>query len=593
MMTKICLILFFLIVSASSAQQTFIQNVTARDITELNGYWKIIIDPYENGFFNYRYQESPNGYFKNESPKTKSDLIEYDFDSSDSLLVPGDWNTQKESLFFYEGTVWYKKSFNFSPKKDKRIFINIGAANYNSVVYFNGDKVGSHTGGFTPFAFEVTDKIDEDENFAVIKVDNKRVRQGVPTLNTDWWNYGGITRDVYLVETPPTFIRDYFIQLKPYSTNIIEGWIQLDGVDLNKSVTLSIPELNINEIITPANNGLAKFSLKSNPVLWEPNNPYLYDISIRSLSDTVKDMIAFRSIKTNGTDILLNNKPIFLKGISIHEESPITHGRASSIEDALKTLEWVKELGCNFIRLAHYPHNENIIRQAEKMGILVWSEIPVYWTILWDNIETYRNAEHQLMEMISRDKNRANIIIWSVANETPRGEERLAFLTSLIIKAKELDPTRLVSAATELTYEGNVVTLDDPLCDYLDVIGANEYIGWYSRTAEEAQLLEWKSNFNKPLIISEFGGGALYGLHGDKETRWTEEFQENIYINQIAMLKNIPFLKGTTPWILFDFRSPRRPLPKIQDFYNRKGLISTEGNKKKAFYILKNFYEEN
>ncbi|MBN1302653.1 MAG: beta galactosidase jelly roll domain-containing protein [Melioribacteraceae bacterium] len=584
------LLLWFCTISLSG-QQIHLQNVHNRNIISLNGYWKIIIDPYENGFYDYRYQENPNGYFKNKKPASESDLVEYDFDRSDSLYVPRDWNTQNEKLFMYEGTVWYKKSFDLKISEGKRYLINFGAVNYNAVVYVNGDKIGEHTGGFTQFTFEITKYLKGEKNFVVVKVDNKRLREGVPTLNTDWWNYGGITRDVSVIIVPETFVQDYFIQLAENESNTIKGWIKLNGNNTGIPVKLSIPEINLNETLTENDNGIFNFEFNANPKLWDTENPYLYKVKIIGGQDTTTDRIGFRNIETEGSTILLNGKPVFLKGISSHEESPITNGRAATEDDALAVLEVVKELGCNYIRLAHYPHNENIIRAAEKSGILIWSEIPVYWTILWNNSQTYSNAENQLTEMISRDKNRANVIIWSVANETPRSDSRLKFLRGLIDKARALDPTRLISAATELSYDENKMIIDDPLCEILDIIGANEYLGWYGGKPEDAQKISWVSKFNKPLIISEFGGGALYGFHADKNTRWSEEYQENVYINQLIMLDKIPFLQGMSPWILMDFRSPRRPLPGIQDFWNRKGLVSPEGNKKKAFYILEQYYK--
>ena len=176
--------------------------------------WQAIVDPYESGFYNYRYQPSDNGYFKNAKPKTKSDLIEYDFDRSGSLKVPGDWNTQSDQLFFYEGTIWYKKSFDYQRKPNTRLFVYFGAANYLADVYLNGEKVGQHEGGFTPFNFEITKLVRDTGNFLVVKVDNKRRRDAVPTLMTDWWNYGGLTREVKLIETPTTFVHDYLIQLR-------------------------------------------------------------------------------------------------------------------------------------------------------------------------------------------------------------------------------------------------------------------------------------------------------------------------------------------------------------------------------------------
>ena len=227
------------------------------------------------------------------------------------------------------------------------------------------------------------------------------------------------------------------------------------------------------------------------------------------------------------------------------------------------------------------------------MGIMVWSEIPVYWTIQWENPATLENARNQLSEMIARDKNRAAVVIWSVANETPLSDARLSFLKNLISHARSLDATRLLSAAMERHYlDATTQMIDDPLGEYLDVLGCNEYVGWYDGLPEKADRLEWKSKYQKPLVMSEFGGDALYGHHGDPLMRWTEEYQEDLYRHQLAMLKKIPFLRGTSPWILTDFRSPRRPLPGIQDYWNRKGLISHRGEKKKAFYVMQEWYRE-
>ena len=592
---KFFYLLFFVITSSSliySQPSELLTNVNHRKSISLNGEWRIIIDPYENGYYDYRYKPRGDGYFENKKPKNKSDLVEYDFSKSETLEVPGDWNTQKEKLFFYEGTIWYEKTFNYVKGKDKRIFLYFGAANYDAIVYLNGKKLGEHVGGFTPFDFEVTKLIKDGNNFVVVKVDNKRLKEGVPTLNIDWWNYGGLTRSVYLIEEPATFIQDYFIQLKKGSMNEIIGWLKLDGNFRKQKIILQIPEAGITKEINSNENGIAELDFKANLKLWSPSNPHLYRVNIFCETDTIKDNIGFRSIETKGDKILLNGRPIFLHGIAIHEEAPFRSGRAYSKEDAVTLLTWAKELGCNYVRLAHYPHNENMVREADKLGLMVWSEIPVYWTIQWKNKETLANAENQLTGMITRDKNRASIIIWSMANETPGSDERNTFLKTLIDKAKNLDQTRLITAATELDQQDKTMIIDDPLSNYLDVIGINEYIGWYVAKPEDAPKFVWKNKFNKPVVISELGAAALYGYHGDKDTRWTEEYQANVYENQIKMLKKISFLCGMSPWILMDFRSPRRPLPYIQDFWNRKGLISNRGEKKEAFYVLQKFYKE-
>ncbi|HEY0460656.1 MAG TPA: glycoside hydrolase family 2 TIM barrel-domain containing protein [Pyrinomonadaceae bacterium] len=593
----VLLTFLFVFVALINAQppSPFVANLDGRAATSLDGAWRTIIDPYETGYYNYRWEPRRDGYFQNTKPKNAQDLIEYDFDTSPELRVPGDWNSQDEKYLFYEGTLWYKKSFDYQKKSAaNRVFVHFGAANYLADVYLNGQKLGRHVGGFTPFNFEITQLLREKGNFLIVRVDDRRSRDAVPTLNTDWWNYGGLTRSVNLIEVPETFIEDYFLQLKKGTTDEFAGWVRLNGTAAgNQTVSIEIPEAKVKQTVTTDANGFATINFKNKIQLWTPENPKLYEVKFSSGGNQITDRIGFRSIETKGADILLNGKPVFLRGISIHEESPLRRGRGFSESDARLLLGWAKELGCNFVRLAHYPHNEQMTRIADELGIMVWSEIPVYWTILWDNPETFENARNQLAENITRDKNRASVILWSVANETPVSDARNKFLKGLIDHARTLDPTRLLTAANERHYlDDKTQMIDDPLGEYLDVLGCNEYVGWYDGPPEKADSLVWKVALNKPLIISEFGADARFGNHGDPKARWTEEYQKNVYEHQIAMLKKIPALRGMSPWILTDFRSPRRPLPNIQDFYNRKGLISSEGEKKQAFYTLRDFYRE-
>lgn len=572
-------------------------NVDARNTISLDGHWKAIVDQYENGYYNYRLKPMPDAstFFADKSWKAdKTKLIEYDFDTDGDLNVPGDWNTQRKELYYYEGTVWYRKKFNLEPEEGKRYFLYFGAANYETIVGLNGKVIGKHTGGYTPFNFEITSNLKNGENTVIAKVDNKRRPEGVPTVNSDWWNYGGITRSVYVIETPSSFIREYNIQLKDSKANSISGWVRLDGAAPGETVVVSIPELKIKTKAVADAKGLAVFEMKAKPALWSPENPKLYSVTISSSEDSVTDRVGFRYIEARGNELFLNGEKIFCRGISVHEEMPYgTNGRAFNSDHARTLLSWAKDLNCNFVRLAHYPHNEAMIRTAEEMGIMVWSEIPVYWTIHWDNPFTYENARTQLEDMIARDRNRANIIIWSVANETPRSPERLAFLSKLIDRAHEMDGTRLVSAAMEKEYKEDKVTctVNDELAEKADLMSFNQYVGWYDGPSDKCDRVVWTFDINKPVFISECGGGALFGLHGDKSERFTEEYQEELYRKNVLMFDRIPGLIGTTPWILKDFRSPRRQLKGIQDDYNRKGLIDENGNRKKAFYILKEWYE--
>lgn len=591
--TLLTLCLIALCFVAMAQEIPLLNNIYGRDNkTMLNGKWRYIVDVQERGFYDYRMNESPWGFFLDAHAQSKIDLVEYNFDTSPQMNVPSDWNTQDQQLFFYEGTVWLRRTFDYHPTPGKRAVLYFGAVNYEAIVYVNGKKMGRHVGGFTPFNYDVTSALKEGVNNVIVKVDNKRNREQIPTNIYDWWNYGGITRDVILAEVDDTYIEDYSLQLDKQNWQHISGWVKLNRAVAGKEITLNIPELKISQKLTTDSEGRAEISVKAKPQLWCPENPKLYDVAITLEQEQIKDQIGFRCIETRDKQILLNGKQVFLRGVSIHEEAPFTQGRTANVAQAHTLLAWAKEMGCNYVRLAHYPHSELEVREAEKMGIMVWSEIPVYWTIAWENRDTYDNAERQLHDMIYRDKNRANVIIWSIANETPHSEPRDIFLSSLAKYARTQDSSRLISMAMEVTSASNYHNrLSDNMNEYVDVVSFNQYIGWY-RDWQDAPKMTWEVPYNKPVIVSEFGGGALQGFHGDIETRWSEEYQENMYRENLKMLDKIDGLSGLSPWILVDFRSTARYLPGVQDYFNRKGLISSEGQKKLAFYVMQQYYQK-
>lgn len=584
-MKQIFSITFFILFSLTVKAQyaSLLANVHDRQHQSLNGKWEIIIDP-----FNSR------AAWKDQKPTGKYDFYEYGFVPSVSLQVPGDWNHQKPELTYYEGTVWYKKTFLHKAEKNKRTFLYFGAVNYRCDVYLNNKFLGNHEGGFTPFQFEITGLL-KDTNSVIVRVNNQRKEDQIPALNYDWWNYGGITRDVSLIETPENYIKDYTVQLAKNSFDTISGWIEVGGNDLSEPVSIRIPKLQLYYKTNTGTDGKAFFRLPSSPRLWSPSDPQLYDIIISSKSDTVHEMIGFRTIQVKGTEILLNGKPVFLKGINIHEEIPQEKRRAYSEADAEMLLKWAKDLGCNFVRLTHYPHNENMVRLADKWGIMLWEEVPLWQNIQFSNPGILNKADTMLKEMITRDKNRCSIIMWSVANETTPSEDRNRTLASMAEFVRSLDNTRLVtSAINHVRYNGNEITIDDPLCKSLDVVGVNEYLGWYVPWPAKPGEMIWKNPYNKPLIMSEFGAEAKYGQHGSADSNccWTEERQAQVYKDQLKMFNNIPFLRGTCPWVLADFRSESRLNPVYQQGWNRKGLLSNKGQKKEAWYIMHNYYQQ-
>ncbi len=568
--------------------QTVMNNSHSRNFISLNGNWNVIIDPTGIGEWRKVWLEK--------KPEKKTDFFEYSFEGGPTLKVPGDFNSQMCELTYFEGTIWYKKQFDYTLQDGKRLFLYFGAVNYLADVYLNGEKIGSHEGGFTPFQFEITNKVRDGANSLIVKVDNRRVQNGLPGLGYDWFNYGGITRDVELIETNNTYIDDYSIQLKKGSLSEVLGWVELDGMQAGQAVEVKIPELNVDYKTKSDENGLAKVDFSSNFKLWSPEHPKLYKVIIESETDSVADEIGFRSIEVQGNKLLLNKKPIFLKGVNIHEENPYKGARAYSVDDAKILLSAARELGCNLVRLAHYPHAENMVREAEKMGIMVWNEIPVYQHIEFADSLVPQKMETMMKEMVRRDKNRCGVVIWSLSNETSPGTpNRTDALIKLTQKCRALDSTRLITHVMNTqSYKNNQLKVWDPLYEYSDLLSLNEYMGWYVPWQGQPSDVKWESVYpDKPVFISEFGGGALYGSDDppDEAASWSEDYQKQIYIDQTTMFKTVPNLCGVCPWILFDYRSLGRMNQVYQKGYNRKGLLSEKGEKKKAWYVMQDYYK--
>ena len=494
--------------------------------------------------------------------------------------------------------MWYARRFDAPQQAGQRQFLHFGAVSYRCRVYLNGEEIGAHEGGFTPFQIEVTGRLKPEGNFLVVEANNTRTPDAIPAMAFDWWNYGGITRDVMLISVPDTFIEDYFIRLDKDSADRITADVKLSGAAAGTSVGIEIPELNVRETAVTDNKGTASVSFRVKKLeRWSPANPKRYRVIVSSDRDRVEERIGFRNIRVEGEDICLNGTPLFLKSVSFHEEIPQRMGRAFSESDAVMLLSEARALGCNMIRLAHYPQNEYIVRLAEQMGFLLWEEIPIWQGIDFANGQTREKAGRMIREMVTRDKNRCALAFWGVANETQPSEARNAFLRHLIGCCREIDDTRLIVAAFDLVRfdrQRQLFVMNDPFIEELDVVAVNKYMGWYHPWPLTPDKAVWDVARGKPLIISEFGGEALYGQHGpaDVASSWSEEYQEALYRDNLRMFENIPNLRGVSPWILFDFRSPFRFHPTNQEGWNRKGLVSDQGYRKKAWYLMKAYYDK-
>ncbi|WP_324756493.1 glycoside hydrolase family 2 protein [Sphingobacterium thalpophilum] len=581
--------LFFSLMVANLFAQQTMTNVYGRRVQSLNGKWDAIVDLYDQG--------KKNKIYLNKKPENKTDFYEYAFENGLRLNVPSDWNSQMPELKYYEGTIWYARRFDAAKDRGGRLFLYFGAVSYRCRIYLNGQEIAQHEGGFTPFQVEITDAVKEKNNFLAVEVNNTRRVDAIPAMAFDWWNYGGITRDVFLIRTPSVFIDDYFIQLDKTGADKINASVKLSEKKANIPVTIEIPELQLKQTLMTDAHGEIKTAFVSQKIKrWSPSAPTLYQVKISSPDDQIEEEIGFRNVWVKGEDVYLNGQSIFLKSISFHEEIPQRRGRAFSQADAAMLLSEAKALGCNMIRLAHYPQNEHIVRMAEKMGFLLWEEIPVWQGIDFDNEATEEKATKMMREMVARDKNRCALTFWGVANETQPSESRNTFIRQLIATCRSMDTTRLITAAFDLVRfdkERQMFVMDDPFIKELDVVAVNKYMGWYHPWPVAPDKAKWEVAKGQPLIISEFGGEALYGKTGDADvvSSWSEDYQATLYKNNLEMFKHIPNLRGTSPWVLFDFRSPFRFHPTNQEGWNRKGLISDQGYRKKAWFLMKAYYD--
>lgn len=578
------------------------------DVQDLSGRWTYSKDYYRTGLTDIngwvaksRMQRHRDVDIAAEEAKGGPGFFEFDLDRAPGLQIPGAWNAAAPELRWYDGLIWFQRRFDVPPtpssKAGVRSFLRFEGVNYRAYVYLNGKEVGRHEGGFTPFVLEVTDALRASGNRLVVGVDSKHDAQSIPGEITDWDLYGGITRPVKLIQAPATFIDDATLRLT--DAGRLVGSVQLNGAQAaGQTVSVQIDALKLKAEARTGANGEARFDIPAPATLkrWSPESPQLYAVRFAAGADAVNERMGFRTLAVKGADILLNGKPVTLRGVSIHEEELGSNPARRMTDSAARALlnEVKTGLNGNYVRLSHYPHNETMLRAADELGLIVWSEIPVYWTVDWDNPAVLLKARRMQAETIYRDRNRAALALWSVGNETPVADNRTRFHAALAATVRELDPSRLISAALLVEREGYTVKIADPLLSQLDVLAVNTYAGWYGNdTLADLAKVRWDLPTDKPLLISEFGADALAGHHdlGAEPKKWSEEFQAAYYRATLKMLGQIPNLRGLSPWVLKDFQSPRREHPVFQNGWNRKGLISETGQRKQAFDVMAEHYK--
>ena len=576
-----------------------------RNVLNISGIWNFLADQQAVGISEKWYEQLPDG-----SP----------------IAVPGSWNDQKEGLHHYLGHVWYERE-TFVPAtwKSERVFLRVGSANYLAKVWVNGQEVGVHEGGHLPFAFDISSYVRfGQQNRITIEVENElradRVPLGnvrasmrnYPATNYDFFPFGGLHRDVILYTVPRksslsdvtiTTQLDGTITLKVEKTGTAKGGcVSLrghDGKTASRSFSFS------------GNTATVKVQIPD-VQLWSPEHPYLYETTVE-LKDGGKTVDAYRcqtgvrTIAVEGSRLLLNGKPIHLRGFGKHEGFPI-FGRAFAQPVAVKDFELMRWTGANSFRTSHYPYDERVYDMADRLGFLIIDEIPsvgLYFYDEQDNIDRRRAVcDQYLEEIIRRDKNHPSVIIWSVANEPSykgmgganydgkeqKGDDRenqqaIQFLGGLVKQAKEMDPTRL---STFVGVSGGPASW----LSVCDIICINRYYGWYTNPGDmngaikilDGELERIWGLYHKPIIMTEFGADAIAGEHSEYAVMFSEEFQCNFITDYLNLANTKDYVAGMHIWNFADFTTGQAMFRVAAK--NFKGVFTQDRKPKMAAHML-------
>jgi len=536
--------------------------------------------------------------------------------------LPHTWNAfdtldPEIGLDYRRDVSWYRKRIRFSSKeRDRRLFLRFGAAGQVADVYFNGHLLGSHIGSYTAFTFEITPYIEPGRNLIAVKVNNAP-DQMVPPLSGDFNIYGGLYRSVELIAAPTVHlsrkhrggpgVRIWSPAVSAQRAKVMVSASVDNGeeqpVGLRLVAELRSPDDRVvstaEKTVRCAGSSVEKVDIAlpdvTEPRLWTPDTPTLYKLSVRLYRDgrLVDETVVHHGFRwyrfDPNTGFFLNGKPLRLRGVNRHQDF-YKLGNALPPEQHIRDIEFMKEMGVNWLRLAHYPQDNFVLELCDRLGLLVWEEIPVVNSITFEE-EFYTNCESQLREMIEQHFNHPSVILWGLCNE-------------VMLRQKQDDPRRnaLIERLHRVVHEQDPVRLSVIAChrseDYArfgltsipDVVGYNLYFGWYYEDIPDLTPgLEklHRLDPDKPLIVSEYGPGSELSRHTVMPGRFdfSQEWQILYHESYLDQFDNMPWLAGTNVWNMFDFGSAKRgdTVPCV----NQKGILTFDRNKKDVFYLYK------
>lgn len=580
----------------------------SRQVLDLNGVWNFKLD---NG--NGLNEE----WFKN---KLEDTML---------MAVPASYNDLKEGVDFRDhmGYVWYEREMVISKKLlEERVMLRLASATHHAKVFINGNLVAEHRGGFLPFEVEINNNVVVGKNRLTVAVDNVLDETTMPVgvvletkradgtikkenkPNFDFFNYSGLNRPIKIYTTPKEYIQDVTIITDIDGDNGVVDY-KIDVIGEGK-VSVSVIDENDNVVATAE--GAENKVVIENVKLWEPLNAYIYKLRVAfnatsGSEDIYEEEFGVRTVEVKDGKFLINNKPFYFKGFGKHEDSHV-HGRGFDEAINVKDFSLMKWIGANSFRTAHYPYSEEIMRMADREGIVVIDETPGVGLHLnfmatamfgggakrdtWTEIGTKEHHEQVLRELVGRDKNHPCVVMWSVANE-PASEEVGAkeYFEPLINLTRELDPQK--RPVTVVTHMMSVPS-NCQVGDIVDVLCLNRYYGWYSQSGDlesakialRAELEGWNKRCpGKPIMFTEYGADTVAGLHDTTPVMFTEEYQVDYYNANHEVVDEFDNFVGEQVWNFADFQTSQGII-RVQG--NKKGIFTRDRKPKAAAHALRN-----
>ena len=519
----------------------------------------------------------------------------------ETVIVPSVWNTES-GLLEYEGIAWYEKRFYTEGGCLRFCF---GAVMTECQVFLDGVLLGEHYGGFCEVDF-ISPDVERGEHLLVVKVDNRFDDHSIPQKKVDWYHYGGITRSVTVETLEGVCILNHRFRyelsddLKTAECFSTVTLYNAGSREAETKVALTLEGETAAEetVVIP---GRERMTIQLPPFtvsdirLWDEGKGELYSLEYLTETDDLYDRVGFRKLEVKDGKLLLNNREIEIRGVNRHHDHP-DFGMAFPPARMKHDIDLICDLGCNAIRGSHYPNSRDFVDMLDERGILFWSEIPIWGggfsqAALGDE-QVVKRGLMMHREMVDNYYNHPSIIIWGMHNEILTGTN----------EAYEMSKTYYEYLKAVGGNRAVVYASDKPLVDicfeFSDIICLNQYYGWYSggldawepffeKFCERMKALGFE---NKPIIMSEFGAGGLYGFHDAEMPQWSEEYQAKLIDFCLNLFHKHPAIVGSFIWQFCDIRTAKEMGFGRARGFNNKGIMNENRRPKAAYYAAQKCY---